>query len=389
VNEPAVRILLGTKTMDVGGIERSVVAIARELRKRGHAVWVVSSGGYLVRELERDGTPHIFAPLGISPFGVARAAQTIRRLICECQVDLVHSFSATASMAVNLALRPRSRNGTAGARLVSSPMGLQNSPRELPITTWLRNWVLTLGAERIIAISPEIRRHLKQVGAREECLVDFSFVGLDVDRMGGATHDRASVCREFGFGDDVRIISTIGALHPRKSHELFVDAAALLAEEAPHARFLVVGDGDLRQELEQRARARGLHGRLIFTGVRDDVARLLSATDVYVKPGIVEGYIGVTVLEALALGTPVVAFDTQDVKLAITDGVTGVVVPNADTAALAEKILYLLRNPDVGSRLGEAGRKLVEARFHTSQLAQQLEQFYHRLLATSAPALAR
>jgi glycosyltransferase involved in cell wall biosynthesis len=268
-------------------------------------------------------------------------------------------------------------------------MGLQNSPHELPITTWLRNWILKLGAERIIVISPEIRRHLKRVGARDEALVDFSFVGLDLERLGATADNRAAVCREFGFDEDVRIVSTIGALHPRKSHELFVDAAALVAKEAPHARFLIVGDGDLRRELEQLARARGLGDRLIFTGVRDDVARLLSATDVYVKPGIVEGYIGITVLEALAVGKPVVAFDTQDVKLAVTDGVTGVVVPNADTTALAEKIVYLLRNPDVGARLGEAGRKLVEERFHTGLLAQQLEEFYRRLLATSAPGRAR
>jgi glycosyltransferase involved in cell wall biosynthesis len=385
-----VRILLATKTMDMGGIERSVAAIARELRKRGHSVWVVSSGGYLVQELERDETPHVFAPLEItSPFGIARSAQTIRRLLHNCRVDLVHSFSATASIAINLALRARSKNGAARARLVSSPMGLQNSPRELPVTTWLRNWVLKLGAERIIVISPEIRRHLKQVGARDECLVDFSFVGLDVDRLAGSTDNRASVYREFGFDEEVRIVSTIGALHPRKSHELFVDAAALVAKEAPHARFLIVGDGNLRRELEQRARARGLGGHLIFTGVRDDVARLLSATDVYVKPGIVEGYIGVTVLEALAMGKPVVAFDTQDVKLAVTDGVTGVVVPNADTAALAEKILHLLDNPDEGARLGEAGRKLVKERFHTGLLAQQLEEFYQRLVTPSAPSLAR
>ena len=72
------------------------------------------------------------------------------------------------------------------------------------------------------------------------------------------------------------------------------------------------------------------------------MARLLSATDVYVKPGVVEGFIGITVLEALGLAKPVVAFETEDVKLALTDGETGLIVPNGDVASLAERILYLL-----------------------------------------------
>src|SRR5438552_13403061 len=206
------RVLLAAKTMGVGGLERIVVGLARELQSRGHAVWVVSSGGELVDELRRGGTTHVAAPLEItSPIGVAQAARQIRRLIVEQRIDLVHSFSATASLAINIALR----GGMDGVRLVSSPMGLQNSPRELPVTTWLRNWFLALGAEQILVISPEIRRHLKRVGAREEALVDFNFVGLDVDTFQLSGDDDHSVQREFGYQPDSLLVSTIGALHPR------------------------------------------------------------------------------------------------------------------------------------------------------------------------------
>src|SRR5919201_1662470 len=251
------RILLAAKTMGVGGLERIVVALARELKRRGHEVWVVSSGGELVVALHRAGATHVLAPLEItSPFGLKTSAQTIRRLIQDEHIDLVHSFSATASVAVNLALRVSDGR----VRLVSSPMGLQNSARELPVTTWLRNWFLALGAEQILVISPEIRRHLKAVGAAEETLVDFNFVGLDVEQFQGQPEDRPSVRREFGFPDDALIVSTIGALHPRKSHELFIDAAQIVASAVPRAHFLLVGEGPLREDLVQRAVARGLSG---------------------------------------------------------------------------------------------------------------------------------
>jgi glycosyltransferase involved in cell wall biosynthesis len=372
------RILLAAKTMGVGGLERIVVGLARELQSRGHNVWVVSSGGNLVDELQRAGTTHVKAPLEItSPIGVAQAARQIRRLIVEHHIDLVHSFSATASLAINIALRGRASNGV---RLVSSPMGLQNSPRELPVTTWLRNWFLALGAEQILVISPEIRRHLRRVGAPDQALVDFNFVGLDVDAFQQSPDDYLSVRREFGFPAEALVVSTIGALHPRKSHELFVQAAVHVTNAEPRARFLVIGEGELRSELELLTRSKGLADRLQFTGVRSDVARLLSATDVYVKPGVVEGFIGITVLEALVLGKPVVAFETEDVKLALSDGETGLIAANGDVASLAERIVYLLNNPSVGNRLGQAGQQVVLQRFDFGVLAGRLEEFYQGVL---------
>jgi len=379
------RILLAAKTMGVGGLERIVVALARELHGRGHDVWVVSSGGNLVNDLQRAGAEHILAPLEItSPIGVLQAARLIRRAIVDHHIDLIHSFSATASVAINLAVRMSSTNGMDAVRVVSSPMGLQNSPRELPVTTWLRNWFLALGAEQILVISPEIRRHLRRVGAREESLVDFNFVGLDLETFQPKDDDYQSVRREFGFPSDALIVSTIGALHPRKSHELFIEAAAQVNAAEPRTCFLIIGQGELRAELEGLSAARGLRGRLAFTGVREDVARLLSATDVYVKPGIVEGFIGITVLEALALGKPVVAFDTEDVKLALTDGATGLIVANADVGQLADRILYLLRNPELGQRLGQAGQQVVLERFDFGVLARRLEEFYQGVLGRPA-----
>jgi glycosyltransferase involved in cell wall biosynthesis len=111
---------------------------------------------------------------------------------------------------------------------------------------------------------------------------------------------------------------------------------------------------------------------------------LLSATDVYVKPGIVEGFVGITVLEALAVGKPVVAFETEDVKLALTDGETGLIVPNGDVARLADRISYLLQNPSVGARLGQAGQHLVLERFDFGVLARRLEEFYLGVLVRPA-----
>src|SRR5215471_16093494 len=106
------RILLAAKTMGVGGLERIVVALARELHGRGHDVWVVSSGGDLVDDLRRTGAEHVLAPLDVtSPIAVAHRGGQVRGVMVELHIDLVDSFAATASVGINLALRVRTANG--------------------------------------------------------------------------------------------------------------------------------------------------------------------------------------------------------------------------------------------------------------------------------------
>jgi glycosyltransferase involved in cell wall biosynthesis len=90
------------------------------------------------------------------------------------------------------------------------------------------------------------------------------------------------------------------------------------------------------------------------------------------------------VLEALGVAKPVVAFDTEDVKLALRDGETGLIVPNGDVSQLAERIVFLLRNPDLGTRLGLAGQQVVLERFDFGVLARRLEEFYQGVLERPA-----
>lgn len=381
-------LLLVAKTMEVGGIERTVVALARELEARGHRVWVVSGGGYLTHELEAQGTQHRVAPLWlVSPVDIVRSALLIRRIIAQCQIDLIHSFSATSSVAVLLATlgnggRQDVQNGSRRERkipVVSSPMGLQNSAREPAVVTAWRNRLLLLGADRVLVISPEIRRHLESVGASAERLVDFNFVSLDPLRFEVKGSERREVREEFGWSQDDPIVSTIGALHPRKSHGLFLQAASRVALAAPRARFLVVGEGGQRADLVRSAERLGLNGKLVLTGRRDDIGRILAATDVYVKPGVVEGFIGITVLEAMALARPVVAFDTEDVKLALEHERTGLIAERGNAEALARAIVSLLLDPAWAQHLGLAGQNLVQSRFDFRELVARLERFYQGL----------
>jgi glycosyltransferase involved in cell wall biosynthesis len=121
-------------------------------------------------------------------------------------------------------------------------------------------------------------------------------------------------------------------------------------------------------------------------GHRSDVYPLLRASDVCVRPGVVEGFIGITVLEAQALGVPVVSFDTQDVRLAIEDERTGLLVPRGDTRALAEAVGRLLTEPELAGRLGPAGREQVQGTYGLPSVLSGLERLYADVAGRRAEA---
>jgi glycosyltransferase involved in cell wall biosynthesis len=169
---------------------------------------------------------------------------------------------------------------------------------------------------------------------------------------------------------------TIGRLDPVKSHELFVRAAAHVARHRTDVRFFVVGEGPLRSSLEAEIVRLGVGASVTLLGERTDISRLLGSTDVCVRPGIVEGFVGITVLEAQAFGVPVIAFETEDVKLAVTDHETGLLVPPNDTEALGAAVLELLGDPELAERLGAAGRSHLEATYALPVVVDALEALY-------------
>jgi glycosyltransferase involved in cell wall biosynthesis len=151
-----------------------------------------------------------------------------------------------------------------------------------------------LRAERVLVISEEIERALRRIGVDSERLVRQNVVGIDTAAFHADPGARAQVREELGVSADAPIVTTIGALHSRKSHDLFLRACREVANADQRARFVVVGEGPKRASLETLAQDLGIANRLSFTGRRRDIPALLAATDVYVKPGVVEGFIGIT-----------------------------------------------------------------------------------------------
>ncbi|OUS92459.1 glycosyltransferase [Rhodococcus sp. NCIMB 12038] len=174
--------------------------------------------------------------------------------------------------------------------------------------------------------------------------------------------DRAAVA-EFGIGPLDRVVGILAALRPEKDHATLLHAARLVVDELPAAKFLVVGDGPMRGELEQLASELGIADHVVFTGSRRDVKDVLGGMDVFVLSSYSVECFPMALLEAMAAGRPAVCTAVGGVPEMITEGATGFLVPPRSPRALAEKLLRVLSDPEKSREMGLAARTRVESEF--------------------------
>ncbi len=206
--------------------------------------------------------------------------------------------------------------------------------------------------------------------------------GIDMAAVCAQHVDVAKKRQELGLDANRLIFGCVARLHPRKGHEYLLRAFPSVLESVPHAALLLVGDGTEKNKLEHLACELDIGDRVTLLGWRTDVSELIECFDVFVLPSLEEGFPNV-LLEAMARGKPVIATDVDGNVEVARDGVTGLLVPAADTAALAGAMLSMANDPDVMARYGQQGRALVEREY---SLARTIERFRELYLAEAARA---
>lgn len=207
--------------------------------------------------------------------------------------------------------------------------------------------------------------------------------GVDVDRSPDS--QAVSLRDSFGLPAKAPLIVAVSRLNPLKGIDDFLEAARLLAGRFRTARFIVVGYGPSREELEVRAHLLGVADRIVFTGARLDVADILSQATISVAPSLSEALPNV-VLESMAVGAPLVATRVGGTPEVVEDGVSGLLVPPCDAPSLAAAIAHLLENPSIARRLGDAAKSRAASCFSMSRMVSDTEDLYRSLLKGERPA---
>ena len=233
----------------------------------------------------------------------------------------------------------------------------------------------------MIASSEAVRRSFIKRGIRKDKIVTI-YNGIDFSRFDSIDRTRArdKIRREFDLDDSIYLVGTVARLQRVKGIECLIEAAKHVMEGIPDARFLIVGDGPQKAELEYRIKQLGLSSRFIFAGTRGDVPAILSALDLFVLPSLSEA-LGIAVIEALLMQVPVVATNVGGVPEIVKSGEIGLLVPPKDPIRLGEAIAYMHSNRDEASTMAQAGERRVREMFEISRLAQKQVGLYEMLLA--------
>ena len=267
----------------------------------------------------------------------------------------------------------------AGVKIVSSARGY--TERSLPLKIYKAIDLLILRfVSRVIAVSESLRQQLIAAGLPEERVVTI-YNAIDVEAFTSETLHRVQGLRDqLGIDDGQHVISIIGRLTPEKGHRYFLESARYTLKTLPGARFLVIGDGPLREQLEDFSASLGLNHAVSFLGYQRDIAAFMSISDIIVISSVREGLPNV-LLEALALAKPVVATQVGGISEVLQDRETGLLVPPKDSRRLAEAIIYVLRNPKEAANLGARGKRLVSREFSVNRMAQKVAQVYRDILS--------
>lgn len=354
------RVLSVIPQLGAGGAEAVVLALAEDARRAGHETLVASSGGFRVAELRAGGTGHAdLALVGRRPADLATSAWRVRRLLRRWRPDLVHAHNVKAAAVCRAATGRR-------VPLLVTVHGVPD--REYVGAARILRHV---GAE-VVAVSGDVADRLIAEGfpAGRVSVVENAVVP---PRLPDRSAARAALRLHAG----VPVASTIARLVPQKRHDLLMEAWAGVD---PAAILLVVGDGPLRPALEEQARHLGLGERVRFLGERDDVGRVLAATDVAVLATDWEG-LPISVLEAMAVGVPVVASAVGALPEVLAGTVS--LVPPGRPGPLREALEDLLHDEQARDRLAARARRLVAGRFGADRMGADYRARYDALVQGS------
>jgi glycosyltransferase involved in cell wall biosynthesis len=258
--------------------------------------------------------------------------------------------------------------------VVETYHGREGWRRSFPRGSFLPDRLVSLTVDRVIAVSEAARRFLVRGKGYAAGKIVVVPNGRDLARFRPGAH-RAQGRREFGLDETVPLVGVLGRLETQKGHAYLLSAWPRVVAEFPDARLLLLGDGSLRESLERQARDLGVAAHVIFAGFRADVPQMLDTIDVLALPSLYEG-MPLTAIEASAMGRAVVATAVDGTPEVVRDGLTGLLVPPADPAALATALARLLRDRPAAERMGRAGRDHVLSRFSLTRQVEATARVY-------------
>jgi len=347
------------------GGQNQVLLTVNGLREIGHRAALVAHPDGELRRRAAEGLELI--PLAPRAELDLSAAWRLARLVKRLRPEVVHAHDAHGVAMASLAL---SLGGAAQSPVLVASRRVDFHLRQNSFSRWKHRQV-----DCFICASEAIRQMLVADGVPAERTVTVH-EGIDIDHVRAAPP--VNVHEAFWLPHNAPVVGNIAALVPHKGQRHLIEAARLVVQRMPDVRFLILGEGELREMLERQVREYRLEKHVFLPGFRTDVLGCLKSFDLFAMSSVTEG-LGTALLDAMACGKAIVATRTGGIPEVVDDGVTGKLVGARDHAAMAQAILELLNDHAGRERMGDAGRARVEASFTVERMIAGTAAVYARL----------
>jgi glycosyltransferase involved in cell wall biosynthesis len=371
------RVLWVIDSLGPGGAENLMVPLLTNLKNHVDnprvCVLSIREGNPITEELKKIGIPVDLIPVrNLRSFtGIWRLFNYIRQY----RPDIIHTQLEHSDIL-----------GTLSAKLLGIPsistmhtLDLQSRKIKKYLRNSLRWGCLNYIASRIIFVSEFTRQHYIRLGFRISKLVTI-YNGIDTDNF---VHQEKSDFHQgelFGIPKDSVVITTVAVLRELKGIQYMLHAMVGLLEKIPNLYYVIVGDGEHREFLENLSKSLDITDHVVFMGRRTDIPKILAASDLFVYPTLKDA-LPTALLEAMATGVPIVASEVDGVPEILENNVTGLLVPQANPTLLVEACLRLLWDHELASRLSAAAYQTIQERFDIRRQALCILSIYKKLVA--------
>ncbi|HEX8750491.1 MAG TPA: glycosyltransferase [Nitrospira sp.] len=369
------KIFILESSTAVGGQELAVLLHAEGLLKRGYDLRLILEPESPITRMAEDKK----LPVVLLSMRKARYPQAIlqlRALIQHHRPAILQVNSSRDSWIGSIAARlvlPRPK--IIRIRHISAPLNRN------PTTRWLYRHLLDMV---VVTGGEKTRRELiERDGLSVDRVAAFP-IGLDVQYFRPATPDR-DLREELNLPKGHLLVGLISYLRSYKGHEYFIEAARTITAKRDDTTFIIVGEGPEELPIRRRIEQLGLSVRIRLLGFREDLLNVFRSLDVFAIPSVEGDTIPQVLMQALALGIPVVSTTVGSIPDVVIDGKTGFVVPPRDASALATRIETLLDDGGLRTRMGVQGRSLVESTYSIGKMLDRMEAVYKGLLQSGRP----
>ncbi len=379
------RVLHPITRLIIGGAQENTMYTAAMLDKSRFQTSVVSgpqtgSEGSLIEEVRARGVPLSILPelvREVNPRNDLRALWKLSKMMRQEGCTIVHTHSSKAGILGRLA-----------ARLAGVPIIVHTihgwsfhdymAPKVRLTYIFLERLAASLSDTMIVVAQQDIAKGVKHgIGRPDQYRLIRSAIPLEeFDPM---KYDRLTARDELGLARDAFVVGNVGRFSAQKNPLDWVRVAGAVSRRLPQARFLLVGDGPLRAQVEALLAQEGISSQTLLTGLRRDVGRMMAAMDVFLLTSLWEGLPRV-IPQAMAMGLPVVANRADGTADAVIDGETGFLFEAGDTAGMSAAVMILCEHPEARQAFGRSGQVVARRDFDLRQMVHQIDALYTELL---------